>query len=59
MPGGKSMGCCNVEAFVSIDESGQMVLHKDIKDKVKIGADDKLALVTCQTGDKVQVIAFI
>jgi len=58
-PGGKSMGCCNVEGFVSVDERGQMVLPKDIREKAQIGAGEKLAVVTCQTGDKVQVIALI
>lgn len=53
------MGCCNVEAFVSVDERGQMVLPKDIREKADIKAGDKLALVTCQTGEKVQVIALI
>ena len=53
------MGCCNVEAFVSVDERGQMVLPKDIREKASINAGDKLALVTCQTGEKVQVIALI
>ena len=58
-PDGKPMGCCNIEAFVSIDERGQMVLPKDIREKANINAGDKMALVTCQTGDKVQVIALI
>lgn len=58
-PGDKSMGCCNVEAFVSVDERGQMVLPKDIREKANINAGDKMALVTCQSGDKIQVIALI
>jgi AbrB family looped-hinge helix DNA binding protein len=58
-PDGKPMGCCNVEAFVSVDERGQMVLPKDVREKAKISAGDKLALVTCQTGNTVQVIALI
>ena len=58
-PDGKPMGCCNVEAFVSVDERGQMVLPKDVREKADIKAGDKLALVTCQTGDTVQVIALI
>lgn len=53
------MSCCNVEAFVSIDERGQMVLPKDIREKAKITPGDKLAVVTCQTGEEVQIIALI
>jgi AbrB family looped-hinge helix DNA binding protein len=48
-----------VEAFVSIDERGQMVLPKDIREKANINSGDKLAVVTCQTGEKVQIIALI
>jgi AbrB family looped-hinge helix DNA binding protein len=58
-PDGKPIGCCNVESFVSVDERGQMVLPKDVREKANIVAGDKLALVTCQSGEKVQVIALI
>ena len=37
--------CCNVEAIVSIDERGQMVLPKDVREKVGIKAGDKMAVV--------------
>ena len=53
------MSCCNVEAFVSIDERGQMVLPKDIREKANINSGDKLAVVTCQTGEDVKIIALI
>jgi antitoxin PrlF len=39
-------GCCKVEAVISIDERGQMVLPKDLRDKVGIRAGDKLAVVS-------------
>ena len=55
----KGMGCCNVEAFVSVDERGQMVLPKDIRDKANINAGDKLAIVTCEMNGKVKVISLI
>lgn len=43
--------CCpreelRVEAIVSVDERGQMVLPKDIRDKFELKAGDKLAVVT-------------
>ena len=38
--------CCQVEALVSIDERGQMVLPKDIRDKLGIRAGDKLAITS-------------
>jgi AbrB family looped-hinge helix DNA binding protein len=39
------MGCCQVEALVSVDEKGQMVLPKAIRDKANIQPGDKLVLV--------------
>jgi AbrB family looped-hinge helix DNA binding protein len=53
------MSCCNVEAFVSIDERGQMVLPKDIREKAKINAGDKLALVTCEVDGNIKIISLI
>ena len=39
------MGCCKVESVVSVDERGQMVLPKELRDKANIRAGDKLAVV--------------
>jgi AbrB family looped-hinge helix DNA binding protein len=39
------MGCCQVEALVSVDEKGQMVLPKTIRDKANIQPGDKLVLI--------------
>lgn len=36
--------CCKVEALVSVDERGQMVLPKELREKAKIRAGDKLAV---------------
>jgi len=38
--------CCRVEAIISVDERGQMVLPKDIRDQAGISPGDKLAVVT-------------
>jgi antitoxin PrlF len=40
-----SNACCNVEAIISVDERGQMVLPKDVREKAEIKAGDKLAVV--------------
>jgi antitoxin PrlF len=42
-----------VESIVSVDDRGQMVLPKDIRDKAGIKAGDKLALVTLEKNGKV------
>jgi len=41
-----------VEAFVSVDERGQMVLPKEVRTKANINAGDKLALMSIGKGDK-------
>ncbi len=41
-------GCCKVEALITVDERGQMVLPKDVRDKAKIHGGDKLALTTIE-----------
>jgi antitoxin PrlF len=42
-------GCCKVEAVISIDERGQMVLPKDLREKAGIHAGDKLAVVSMES----------
>ncbi|MCG2811566.1 MAG: AbrB/MazE/SpoVT family DNA-binding domain-containing protein [Candidatus Aminicenantes bacterium] len=37
--------CCQVTSLVSVDERGQMVLPKEIRERAGIKAGDKLALV--------------
>jgi antitoxin PrlF len=44
--GREAATCCRVEALVSIDERGQMVLPKELREKAGIRAGDKLALTT-------------
>ena len=49
-PVDRGTSCCKVEALVSVDDRGQMVLPKDIREKANIRAGDKLA-VTCWEKD--------
>jgi AbrB family looped-hinge helix DNA binding protein len=53
------MGCCKVEAVVSVDDRGQMVLPKEIRDKAGIRAGDKLAVVGMEHGGKHCCISLI
>ena len=39
------MNCCKVEAVVSVDERGQLVLPKDVREKAGIKAGEKLAII--------------
>lgn len=51
--------CCKVEALVSIDERGQMILPKEIRDKANIRAGDKLAITSWEKDGKVCCISLI
>ena len=45
--------CCKVEALVSVDERGQMVLPKELREKANIRPGDKLAVTTWEKDGKV------
>lgn len=51
--------CCKVESLVSVDERGQMVLPKEIREKAKIHTGDKLAIVSWEKGGEVCCISLI
>jgi bifunctional DNA-binding transcriptional regulator/antitoxin component of YhaV-PrlF toxin-antitoxin module len=57
MPGG--MSCCRVESIISIDERGQMILRKDIREKAKMRAGDKLAVVSMEKDGKICCLSLI
>ncbi len=46
-------GCCRVEALVAVDERGQMVLPKEVREAAGIRAGDKLALILWRKGEQV------
>jgi antitoxin PrlF len=52
-PAGSGIGCCKVESLLSVDERGQMVLPKEIRDKAGIRAGDKLALISWEKDGKI------
>ncbi len=49
--------CCKVEALVSVDERGQMVLPKELREKAGIRAGDKLAVTSWEKDGKVCCIS--
>lgn len=55
----KDLSSCKVESIISIDERGQLVLPKDIRDKVKIRAGDKLAVVSWEKNGEVCCISLM
>jgi len=50
---------CKVEAMVSIDERGQMILPKEIRDRANIRAGDKLAITSWEKDGKICCISLI
>ncbi len=57
--GRKNWGCCTVESVVSIDERGQMVLPKEIREKSKICAGDKLVVISIEKDGKFCCLSLI
>jgi antitoxin PrlF len=64
----RSKKCCGkrggqvsnqIEAIITIDERGQMVLPKDTRARAGIRAGDKLALVSWSKGDRVCCLSLI
>ena len=58
-PGGKNAGCCKVESLISIDERGQMVLPKELRDKARIQPGDKLAVISWEKEGEICCMALI
>ncbi len=58
-PLGKGSGCCAVEALVTVDERGQMVLPKELREKAGIKPGDKLAVTTWEKDGAICCIALI
>jgi antitoxin PrlF len=61
---GEAFGCtpgsgCRVEAVLSVDERGQMVLPKDVREKAGIKTGDKLALISWSRGGGVCCLALM
>ncbi len=49
---GTDLGCCSVESVVSVDERGQMVLPKELREKAKIRPGDKLVVISMKKRGK-------
>ena len=56
---GSGIGNYKVESVISVDDRGQMVLPKEIRDKAKIRAGDKLAVISWEQDGEVCCISLI
>ena len=59
VPTNREMSCCKVESVISVDDRGQMVLPKEIREKAKIRGGDKLAVISWEKGGAVCCISLI
>ena len=54
------MDCrCTLESVVSVDDRGQMVLPKEVRDKAGIRAGDKLAVISWEKDGEVCCISLM
>ena len=59
VPADRRMGCCKVESVISVDDRGQTVLPKEIREKANIRAGDKLAVMSWEKDGKICCISLI
>jgi len=52
-------GCCGVEAVVTVDARGQIVLPKELRDGADIATGDKLAVVSLRKGERLCCLALM
>ena len=45
--------CCKINAVVTVDAKGQIVLPKDLRERANIKPNDKLAIICVEKGDAV------
>ena len=50
---------CRVEAILTVDERGQIVIPKEVRESAKMGAGDRLALVSCMKDGEVCCVMLI
>lgn len=51
--------CCKIDAIVSIDAKGQIVLPKDLRERAKLQANDKLAVIGFERDNEVCCIIML
>ena len=49
-PSGKGFAGCRVESLIAVDDRGQMVLPKELRDRAGIKGGDKLAVIGWEKG---------
>ena len=55
----KGVKCCQVDALITIDGRGQIVLPKDVREKADVKAGDKFAVISYESDGKVCCIFLV
>lgn len=55
----KGNECCKIDAVVTVDAKGQIVLPKDLRVKADISANDKLAVIAVEREGNVCCIVMV
>ncbi len=51
--------CCKIDAIVSVDSKGQIVLPKELREKSNIQPNDKLAVIGFQRENQICCIVMV
>ncbi len=55
----EDMKCCKVDALISIDARGQIVLPKDVRERVGVKAGDKFVVMSYESEGKICCIFLV
>ena len=55
----KGNSCCSIDSVISVDERGQMVLPKELRDRAGIKPGDKFAIVSWDKDGRVCCMSLI
>lgn len=58
-PAGKAFAGCRVESLIAVDDRGQMVLPKELRDRAGIRGGDKLAVISWEKEGRVCCLSLI
>ena len=51
--------CCRIDAVITMDAKGQIVLPKDIREKANFKPNEKIAVVACEKNGEVCCIMMV
>ena len=58
-PEGKGFAGCRVESLIAVDDRGQMVLPKELRDRAGIKGGDKIAVISWEKEGKVCCLSLV